>query len=138
MISDIEKNYIILKLEKDEDIEESLNQVIEDYAIFSGLVVFGIGMIKELEIGYWNGTDYVKEDLGEAGELVSFHGSITSNDPKLHLHVAVALSNHVVKGGHFFKGKADPLMEIYILRLEEIVLKREKNKVTGLNELNFD
>lgn len=138
MISDIEKNYIILKLERNDDIEESLNQIIEDYAIFSGLIVFGIGMIKGLEIGYWNGNNYVKENVDEAGELVSFHGSITSNDPKLHIHVAVALSNHIVKGGHFFKGKADPLMEIYILRLEEIVLKREKNSVTGLNELNFD
>jgi len=138
MISDIEKNYIILKIEKGEDIEESLNQVIEDYGIFSGLVVFGIGMIKDLEIGYWDGNQYLKEKMKEAGELVSFHGSITSNDPKLHLHAAVALSDHVIKGGHFFSGKADPLMELYILRLEEIVLKREKNEATGLNELNFD
>ncbi len=138
MISDIEKNYIILKIEKGEDIEESLNQVIEDYAIFSGLVVFGIGMIRDLEIGYWNGKEYIREKMKESGELVSFHGSITSNDPKLHLHVAVALSDHLVRGGHFFSGKADPLMELYILRLEEIVLKREKNEVTGLNELNFD
>ncbi len=138
MISDMEKNYIILKIEQGEDIEESLNQIIEDYAIFSGLVVFGIGMIRDLEIGYWNGKDYVKEKLKEPGELVSFHGSITSNEPRLHIHAAVALSDHIIRGGHFFSGKADPLMEIYILRLEEVVLKREKNPSTGLNELNFD
>lgn len=138
MISDIEKNYLVVKLEKGDDIGESINQVIEDYGIYSGLIIFGIGMIRELEVGYWNGREYEKKKLVSPGEIVSFHGSISSNDPRTHIHVAVAKQDHIVEGGHFFSGIADPLVELHIIRLEEIVLKRELNKETGLKELTFD
>ncbi len=138
MISDIEKNYIVVKLEKGDSVGESMAQVLDDYGIFSGMIEYGIGMIRELEVGYWNGKEYMKVKLPTPGEVVSFHGSISSNEPRLHIHVSVATDDHQVKGGHFFSGIADPLMEVYILRLEEIVLKRELNKNTGLNELTFD
>ena len=42
MISDIEKNYIVVKIEKGEDVGESITKVLDDYGIFSGLVEFGI------------------------------------------------------------------------------------------------
>jgi hypothetical protein len=138
MISDIEKNYIVVKLEKGEDVGESIIETLEDYGIFSGLVEFGIGMIRDLEIGYFNGKEYEKVKLPMAGEVVSFHGSVSTNDPRLHIHVAVALKDHTVKGGHFFSGIADPLMEVHILRLEEIVLKRELNPNSGLKELTIE
>ncbi len=138
MISDIEKNYIVVKIEKGEDVGESITKVLDDYGIFSGLVEFGIGMIRGLEIGYWNGKEYEKAQLQSPGEVVSFHGSISSNEPRLHIHVSVALSDHSVNGGHFFSGTADPLMEVHILKLEEIVLKRALNKKTGLKELMIE
>jgi Predicted DNA-binding protein with PD1-like DNA-binding motif len=84
MISDMERNNIIAKIEKDEPVLESIQSLIEDYGIYSGIIVFGIGMLKELEIGYWNGKEYEKKVIKEAGELVSFHGSITSNEPYVH------------------------------------------------------
>ncbi len=138
MISDIEKNYIVVKIEKGEDVGESITQVLEDYGIYSGLIVYGIGMIRDLEVGYWNGKEYERAKLDMPGEVVSFHGSISSNEPRLHIHTSVALSDHNVKGGHFFSGVADPLMELHILRLEEIVLKRELNQNSGLRELKID
>ena len=138
MISDIEKNYIVVKIEKGEDVGESITKVLDDYGIFSGLVEFGIGMIRDLEIGYWNGKEYEKAQLQSPGEVVSFHGSISSNEPRLHIHVSVALSDHSLSGGHFFSGTADPLMEVHILKLEEIVLKRALNKKTGLKELMIE
>ena len=138
MISDMERNNIIAKIEKDEPVLESIQSLIEDYGIYSGLIVFGIGMLRDLEIGYWNGKEYEKEVIKEAGELVSLHGSITSNEPYVHAHVAVATSDHIVKGGHFFNAVADPLVELHVIRLEEVVLKRKLNQKTGLNELNFD
>ncbi len=138
MISDIEGNYLVIKLQKGENINDSIIDVLEDYGIYSGLVVFGIGMIRDLEIGYWNGKEYERDKLPIPGEVVSFHGSISSNEPRLHIHVSAALKDHKVKGGHFFSGVADPLMEIHVLRLEEIVLKREMNEKSGLKELIFD
>ncbi len=138
MISDMEKNLIIAKIEKDENLLESINSLIEDYGIYSGLIIFGIGMLKNLEIGYWNGKLYEKKIVEEPGELVSFHGSIASNEPYVHAHVAVATKDHTVVGGHFFNGTADPLVELHILRLEEIALKRKLNDKSGLQELSLD
>lgn len=138
MISDIEKNYVVVKLTKGEDVGESIGQVLDDYGIFSGLVVFAVGMIDKLEVGYWNGKEYEKEKFPIAGEVVSFHGTISSNEPRLHIHVAVALKDHLVKGGHFFSGIANPLLEVHIVRLEEMILKRELNDNSGLRELTFD
>ncbi|MEM0127610.1 MAG: DUF296 domain-containing protein [Thermoplasmatales archaeon] len=138
MISDIEKNYIVAKIESGEDVLETMLQLIDDYGIFSGLVVLGIGMIKKLEVGYWDGKEYQRKVMPEAGEVVSFHGTITSNEPRLHIHVSVARQDHGVVGGHFFSGIADPLLEVHVLRLEEMVLKRERNAKSGLNELAFE
>ncbi|MEM0129986.1 MAG: DUF296 domain-containing protein [Thermoplasmatales archaeon] len=138
MISDIEKNYIVAKIEGGEDVFESMLQLLDDYGIFSGLVIFGIGMIRGLEVGYWDGADYKRKVMQMPGEVVSFHGTITSNEPRLHIHVSVALGDHNVVGGHFFSGVADPLLEVHVLRLEEMVLKRQRNEKSGLNELTFD
>jgi len=41
VISDIEKNYIVVKIEGGEDVQESMLQLIDDYGIFSGLVSSG-------------------------------------------------------------------------------------------------
>lgn len=138
MISDIEKNYIVAKLEKGESVGESTSRILEDYGIYSGLVQFAIGMIRDLEIGYWNGKEYERATLPEPGEVVSFHGSIAGNEPRLHIHVSVATNDHSVKGGHFFSGLADPVLEVHILKLEEIVLKRELNEKSGLRELMIE
>lgn len=138
MISDMEKNLIIAKIERNESLLESLSSLIDDYGIYSGLIIFGIGMLKDLEIGYWTGKSYEKKFIKENGELVAFHGSITSNEPYVHAHVAIAMKDHTVIGGHFFNGVADPLVELHILRLEEIAMKRKLNEKTGLNELSLD
>ena len=57
--------------------------------IDSAVVVCGIGMLRELELGYWNGAEYEKHRIEQPVELVSLQGTIAQMDGErvVHLHV---------------------------------------------------
>lgn len=137
MIYHIEKNNIFAKLEKEEDVFSSIEKLAQIYEIKGAVIVSGIGMLKNFEIGYFDGTDYIKEKYEKNHELVSFHGTIAERDPRLHIHVALAGPDHIIIGGHLFKGTVDPLLELYIVKTESLTFKREFNKSSGLKELTF-
>lgn len=137
MLSKIEGQNILVKMEKGEEILPTITMVVEKYGVASGTVVFGIGMIKNLEVGYFNGTEYEKKIYPENLETVSFHGSIAENDPRFHIHAACANRDHNVVGGHLFSGIADPLLEIQITKLDDVKFRREKSQKSGLMELTF-
>lgn len=135
MQSEIEGNHIILKLDKGENVQDRIIEASEKYSVSSGTILWGVGMIRNLEIGYFNGKEYEKEVYPDALEVVSFHGSIASNEPRLHIHVSAAQRNHGVIGGHMFSGDADPLLEVHIQKLDGIKLERKLNESSGLKEL---
>ncbi|MEM0161013.1 MAG: DNA-binding protein [Thermoplasmata archaeon] len=137
MIYNIENNDIFAKLDKEEEVFESIEKIAEIYKIKGAIIVSGIGMLKNFEIGYFNGTEYIKEKYEKNHELVSFHGTIAATDPKLHIHVALAGPDHRLIGGHLFTGTVDPLLELYIVKTTETVFKREYNRNSGLKELKF-
>jgi predicted DNA-binding protein with PD1-like motif len=137
MLSKIEGNDILVKMEKGEEILPTLSKVVEKYGVSSGTVVFGIGMIKNLEVGYFNGKEYEKKVYPENLETLSFHGSIAENEPRFHIHASCANRDHNVVGGHLFSGMADPLLEIQIRKLDEVKFRREKNQKSGLMELTL-
>lgn len=137
MIYNIENNNIFAKIEKEEEVFASIEKLVEIYSIKGAIIVSGIGMLKDFEIGYFNGSEYIKEKYEKNHELVSFHGSIAVTDPKLHIHVALAGPDYSVIGGHLFTGIVDPLLELYIVKTEKIVFKREYNNKSGLKELKF-
>ncbi len=137
MIYNIENNDIFVKLDREEEVFASIEKIADIYKIKGAVIVSGIGMLKNFEIGYFNGTEYIKEKYEQNHELVSFHGTIAATDPKLHIHVALAGPDHRLIGGHLFTGIVDPLLELYIVKTRETVFKREYNKSSGLKELKF-
>ncbi len=126
---------LFVKLESGEMVLQSILEICSEKNIISGSIELGIGMLKDFEIGYFNGKEYEKLTVKENAELLSFHGSIAQNDPRLHIHVAIARRNHTVIGGHLFSATADPLVEMQIRVFNSIKLKRELNKKSGLTEL---
>ncbi len=126
---------IFVKLERGEDVLQTLGDVIKDKAVASGEIIWGIGMIRKLQVGYFNGKEYEKETFDQALEVVSFHGSIAENEPRFHIHSSCAGQNHQVVGGHLFGGVADPLLEVRIRKFEKIKATRQDNPKTGLREL---
>lgn len=125
----------LLKLDRGDDVLGTLEQVAQDNSIKTGEVSWGVGMIRNLQIGYFNGNEYEKETYSNPLEVVSFHGSIAENEPRFHIHVSCAGQNHGVVGGHLFGGSADPLMEIRIGLLEGVHAQRKVNPKSGLKEL---
>jgi predicted DNA-binding protein with PD1-like motif len=138
MQSEVENNIIVIKLDNGENLFEALGVVIEKHKITSGLILSGIGMLKDLEIGYYNGQNYIYETFVDPMELLSMHGSIANGDEsKLHIHVSLASSEHMVYGGHLNRARVCVLNEIVILRLNEITVARRLNEKSGLLELEI-
>lgn len=137
MKSKEEDDLVFVKLERDDSVMQSLEKACDLHSIKSGVVVWGIGMFRTADFGYFNGKEYVHKVIEIPGEVVSFHGSIASSEPKFHLHASIALPDHGVIGGHLFNAVVSPLMEIQINKLRGIVLKRRLNEASGLKEIEI-
>lgn len=132
------KGILGVRLQDGEDLLDSIKIVCKNYKIESGIVINGIGMLKEAKVSYWDGKEYLAELVKEPAELVSLQGNIgtTENDgdPIIHVHVALAMKDHKMIGGHLSGGKVSGTGEIFIQKLENILLirKKEKNGLMGL------
>jgi predicted DNA-binding protein with PD1-like motif len=131
-----DSNLIIAKLEDGEDLLASLQLVVKEHRIESGTVLWGIGMLRDFEVGYFDGNAYHRKTFGPPHELLALHGSIASRaDPVFHLHVAGGNESHGVVGGHLFKATVAVLTEICLARFDRVRLGRELSPRSGLREL---
>ncbi len=132
-----EGDVVFVKLERDDSVVESLTRVCDHFSVKNGLIVWGIGMFRTAEIGFFNGKEYVHRVLDSPGEVVSFHGSIADGEPRFHIHTALAQSDNITRGGHLFNAVVSPLLEIQIQKLRGIELTRKFNEKSGLKELEI-
>ncbi len=138
MKSGEDKSLIVAKFEDGEDFFESLSTIIEKYEIESGIVLTGIGMLRNFVLGYFDGEVYQKKEFKDACELVSLQGSITTEkETVIHLHASLAEESNNVVGGHLFQAEVCMLNEIVLRRLNDLTLTRKENPVTGLKELDI-
>ncbi|MGB9636704.1 MAG: PPC domain-containing DNA-binding protein [Thermoplasmata archaeon] len=128
-----ENNWYVVKVEDGEDLFQCMEKFIREEKLASGVILMGIGMLRDFELGYFNGREYVKKRYEKPHELVSLKGTVAGY--MLHLHAALANEKHEIIGGHLFSAKTCILNEIFIQRLMEISLNRIKNEKTGLMEL---
>ena len=114
-----------------------LNKAIRDFDIRSGFILMGVGMLRDVEIGFFTGSGYEKAHLDGPHELVALHGSIsTEGETVIHLHCGLANDRHQIVGGHLFKATVCVLNEI-IIRKVDVKLGRVLNHDTGLKELTI-
>lgn len=130
-----ESNIVIVKLDDGEDFFESIERIVKECDISSGMVLSGIGQLKNFELGYFDGKKYVKKTFKKPMELVSMQGSIAET---FHIHCALADEKQRIYGGHLFKGIVSVVNEIMILKLNKTKLKREEDKKTGLKTLKIE
>ena len=133
-----ESNGIIaVRLHDGDKFMESLKAVARDCDVNSA-VAHGIGMFRQVDLGYFNGQEYVTKSFeGELMEIVSIEGNIsmTENGAEIaiHAHCVLGLRDYSLIGGHlmdgtFFNG------ELFIQKLEGIKLVR-RSEPSGLNGL---
>jgi predicted DNA-binding protein with PD1-like motif len=133
--------WLVVKLERGEEVLPALEGALERHGVTSGLVLSGIGALEGLELGWFDPVagSYLRKRFEGSHELLSLQGSVTlQSDPRVHLHASVAGGNYEAIGGHLFEGRVSVLAEIGIRHLQELRLTREKNPETGLNELTME
>jgi len=131
-----EGNFVIAKLEDGEDLFESLKAIVKSNRVDSGTVLWGIGMVRDFDVGYFDGREYRRTVFAAPHELIALHGSITArSDPMFHLHLAAGNPDKGVVGGHLFKATVSTLNEICIARFLTIRMTRAVSSRSGLREL---
>jgi len=116
---------------------ECVKDVARDCGLNSA-VLHGIGMFRQVDLGYFNGQEYVTKTFeGELMEIVSIEGNISmaenGAEVVIHAHCVLGLPDYSLIGGHlmdgtFFNG------ELFIQKLEGIKLVR-RSEPSGLNGL---
>lgn len=86
------------------------------------LVLGGIGMLRDFELGYFDGEEYHNRTFTEPYELVTLQGTVVAQGPEgqpiAHLHATVAGLDHKCVGGHLFGGIVGVTLEVNLLSLE--------------------
>jgi len=116
--------FIMLRLDHGEEILDAVKDAIKEERS-TLLVVTGLGMISDFEIGFFDNGNYLKKSYVEPHELLALQGSIsTEGEPRIHLHATVANKAHEAFGGHLMRGKAWMSNEIGLIRLERLISVR--------------
>ncbi len=129
MSSGKEGNLIVFRFEDGEDVMESLKGVAEEHRIQSGVILCGIGMLRDFEISFYSRekVSYVTHKFKEPVELLSFSGniSIRNSETVFHLHVALAREDNSAIGGHLKNATVHNTIEGVIVKLSQIKLTRD-------------
>jgi hypothetical protein len=116
----------VLRLAEGEDLVLSLRGIPLDSAV----IACGIGMVRNLRLGYWNGLSYEETRIEEPAELLSMQGTIaaSADGRVVHCHVAVATRDGAVRGGHLLGATVTNTAEITLLLVPGIRLQRLPEK----------
>src|SRR3989304_9207032 len=108
MQSEEEDGLVLAKLDDGEDLFTAIKAVAERHRIESGVVHWGIGMVREFEVGYFEGREYLHKSFYRPAEVLGLHGTLTpGSDPPIHLHLVASHSDFSVAGGGPLQGTGD-------------------------------
>ncbi|MFW9864733.1 MAG: PPC domain-containing DNA-binding protein [Candidatus Thorarchaeota archaeon] len=131
---------IVGKVEPDEDLIESIIQMIKKHNIKSGLVNC-IGALKQFTIGYFdiNSKEYISKTFNEYIELISCMGNISFMDdkPVVHLHISIGRRDYTMIGGHLIQPSIVSITgEVHILEIDR-TLERSRDPQFDLSLLKI-
>jgi len=113
---------IVVRLEDGEDVHEKLQSL----GLTAGAVVAGIGMLREVTVTFWNGSEYIEHFVNGPVELLSLQGnfSVKGGEPFVHLHAVLGMADMNVVGGHLAKAAVNETNEIVIRKLPGVEMER--------------
>ncbi len=122
----IQDDMLVGKLEHEEDLFGQLKKIYEDVDSKGMLILSGIGMLENFELGYYQFEkgSYEFKKYDTPMELVSMKGSIAS-DGSIHIHAALAGDDHVLQGGHLKGGNVFNVLELGMFVSQDIEMARE-------------
>jgi len=100
---------IAVRMHDGDSFTECVKAVARDCGLNSA-VLHGIGMFRQVDLGYFNGQEYVTKTFeGELMEIVSIKGNISRAENGvefvIHAHCVLGLPNYSLIGGHLMNGK---------------------------------
>lgn len=118
---------VAIRLSEGEDVRGCIAQVCEENNIDSAVIMSGVGMLRDITFGWFNGNEYVTKDFNEVFELLALSGNVSIKDQTLypHLHGAMSRPDHSVVGGHILRAVADHNVELFLKPLNTISLARK-------------
>lgn len=129
---------VLLRLDHGEDMLRSVADTVSEERS-TMMIVAGLGMLSEFELGYFDSGKYITKAFEEAHELLSMQGSVsTAGEPRIHIHVTVADKSHAASGGHLLAGKVWMSNEILLKRVDGVSSERthDPDKNVGVLHLN--
>ncbi|MBM3308458.1 MAG: DUF296 domain-containing protein [Candidatus Eisenbacteria bacterium] len=130
---------LMVRLYQDEDLFASLREACLKSGLKTGIVVSGIGMLKQSELSFFlRQEQYHTALFPEPLELVSLTGNVLAQDGDVvfHLHAVLARESKETVAGHLSKGKVNVTNEIAVLKTD-IAAERRQDPATGLMALHF-
>lgn len=126
-------------VEEGVQLHEAYRAFAREHRIEAAAIVSGIGMLKDPELGFFDGARYHKTQLRGAFELVSTQGNIAllEGQPFTHLHVSVAGPDLVARAGHLFAGEVHISHEGAVRPLDGVPLRRARDPATQLANLRW-
>lgn len=129
----------MIKVENGQDVlvrlmdGEELISSLQELSLDSAVLLNGVGMLRDLEIGYWNGSSYDVQRIAEPVELLSLQGNFARKGDEriIHCHATIAKHGAAAFGGHVLRATVNNTAEIYVRKLSGIALER-KMEETGL------
>ena len=132
-------NHYVVRMEKGEEIMESLKKLCLDEDIRLGSIS-GLGAAKEVEIGLFNTEtkEYKTTVMQGMFEITSLIGNITrkENEVSLHCHINFSDASLNTFGGHLVKAVISATGEIIITKIDGEVNRRFDEEI-GLNLFDF-
>lgn len=127
----------MVRLETGENVLEKLKEAAESYHLATGVVLSGIGMLKEVEVGYFQSLEkgYQRHFLPFPCELASLSGNISKQEEgyHIHLHAVLIKPDGEATGGHLLNGRVQYTNEIFIQEIGcPIFRKKEESGLYGL------
>jgi len=132
-------NKIIVRIDKGEEIVESLLNICKEYNVTLGSIM-GLGATNKVTIGLFDvdTKKYHSEKFTGNYEIAPLTGNITmmNKEPYLHLHINVCDASHHSFGGHLNKAVVSATFEA-IIDLIDGQVTRVFDDETGLNLLEL-
>jgi predicted DNA-binding protein with PD1-like motif len=128
---------LIVRLQTGEDVVACLQRVAQEYRLQTAVILSGIGMWQETELGFFQGpaAGYEIHPYPEPCELLALTGNLSRQESgiHLHLHATLAMPNGSAVGGHLLKATVKLTNEISLLETEIPVFRRkEENGLMGM------
>lgn len=129
------KRTFIVSIAPNEDIVESLKQLVKEQEIKSGYLV-GIGAVKSARVAHYRVSDkkYTERAIKKSLEVTNITGIITMD--KVHVHITAGNQLFRGYGGHLVRAVVAAACEIIVVATEEEIGRKFSEEI-GLDLLDL-